>query len=770
MFRKYYIFLILYQFILGISAFSQENINNNSLLIALKNSKQDTNKITILTSIIKNCLSSDTSNVDRYIKNCFELSLKLKNKKGLANSLQFIGIRTLKKQNRNLALDYFMRAAALFEEINEEFEYAKTCHYIGIIYYEQTDFPDALNYLNKSSKILEKILDKKNVPSVYNDIGRTYLKQDKYREALEYFYKALRISEEDGEAESISFSYFNIASVYETQKDYSKSIEYYEKSLKLSEEKKLKSRIIECSQKLGNVYYKSNKLDNARSIITKTIQLSEEIGDSITIAWCYITLGEIENSNENHLKAIDFYKESYKIFKIKNLEDGLAMAYLFLGKSYYQLNRFNEAIDYLKIAENLANKVNSLEIKRDIAESLFRSYNKTNQHQAALLYHIKFKDLSDSISNKETITRLAQLEVIYDQQKREKQFQLLRLLKETLQIGELKRQKMVSIISIIGIILMIFASVLLIYGYRGKRKAYALLMLKNKEINQQTNEIISQKDELISQNIQLSKQNEYIQGSIRYALTIQKAILPEKEVINKYFESFILYQPKDIVSGDFYWFYAIPSDQYSQDQLISKTILAVIDCTGHGVPGAFMSLIGYRSLNEIVIEKKIHSPAEILSRLDHSIRTALKQEANLLMDGMDLSICLIEKKDNQSKVVFSGAKRPLIYFKHQAIETILLKGIQRGIGGILKSQIGLPFINVELILNSGDMLYLFTDGLVDQNDKSRKKFGLHNLMNILQSIGNLPVDDQYNTILDYLNDHMNNCDQRDDITLVGIKI
>jgi len=280
-------------------------------------------------------------------------------------------------------------------------------------------------------------------------------------------------------------------------------------------------------------------------------------------------------------------------------------------------------------------------------------------------------------------------------------------------------------------------------------------------------EITAQRDALEAQNIRIENQNNQIKGSIRYALTIQQAILPQNEFMQRWFKSFTLYLPKDIVSGDFYWMSRV------DDTLRNETIIfvAVIDCTGHGVPGAFMSLIGNRLLNEIVNERGIYRTDKILKALNEGIVSALRQDYTNNDDGMD--VCLVALRyrgDNEVNVEFSGAKRNLFYTENDSNQISIAEGSRKSIGGSKAIRTKLEFTSNNFNLAQGNMLYLSTDGFVDQNGPDRKRFGTEKLLKLLSAIHLRPLDEQQIAIEIALTQHMKNDEQRDDITIVGIRL
>jgi len=265
--------------------------------------------------------------------------------------------------------------------------------------------------------------------------------------------------------------------------------------------------------------------------------------------------------------------------------------------------------------------------------------------------------------------------------------------------------------------------------------------------------------ELNARNEELLEKNKKITDSIRYAQTIQEAMLPSESEFEKGFkDSFVLFRPKDIVSGDFYW----------MNQLDGKTYLAVADCTGHGVPGAFMSTIGSSLLNEILVEKGITEPAAMLEALHVGIQAGLRQEYTDNDDGMDVCLCRVELlEDGRSRVVYAGAKRPMYYIQSGRLETF--KGSNKTIGGERKKK-DKVFEQHEDILAEGDAFYLSSDGYIDQSNKMRRKIGTPLLLTLLEANSQYSMNKQREQLEKILDLHMEGAEQRDDITIVGVRV
>ncbi len=267
--------------------------------------------------------------------------------------------------------------------------------------------------------------------------------------------------------------------------------------------------------------------------------------------------------------------------------------------------------------------------------------------------------------------------------------------------------------------------------------------------NQEVNEAYSK----------LEKSNANILESIRYAKRIQEAILPSYSKLDSAFANhFLIYKPKDIVSGDFYWY----------SEVENKKFLGVIDCTGHGIPGAFMSMIANTLLNQIVVENKVYEPSQILTLLDEKVKLAIRHDASKSKDGMDLMICCIESNRKEKiQLSFAGAKCNL-YFTHG--ETLnMIKGDRKSIGEYT-IQDHVDFSNHLIYLKEGDALYMTTDGLTDICNPKRKRYGKEHFEDLINNVKNKPFSEQKNIIEQEINSYQQHTDQRDDITLLSVQL
>ncbi len=282
------------------------------------------------------------------------------------------------------------------------------------------------------------------------------------------------------------------------------------------------------------------------------------------------------------------------------------------------------------------------------------------------------------------------------------------------------------------------------------------ILAKNAILEQQKEEILTQAEDLKKAKNKIKKQNDKISASINYAKSIQQAILPPiSKMQQELSDFFLIYKPQNIISGDFYWF----------DKIDQKLFIAAVDCTGHGVPGALISMIGHTLLNEIIKEQKIQKPNEIIEALDILLRNILNQEKTGNNDGMDMSICIIDKK---LKILeFAGARNPLVFIKNKQVQVI--KGDRRSVGGYIRRQQS-AFTRHEINFDADTCFYMFSDGFQDQYDEQNKnRFSLRNMLSLFLQYHNLTMEQQKNEIENNFIKWKGSNRQIDDLLIIGFK-
>ena len=297
----------------------------------------------------------------------------------------------------------------------------------------------------------------------------------------------------------------------------------------------------------------------------------------------------------------------------------------------------------------------------------------------------------------------------------------------------------------------------------GIKEQNEVLSEQHKRLEEQAQKLTDAFQELELRNKQITIKTNYITDSIKYAQTIQEAMLPSEEQLSAFFDNFIIYRPKDIVSGDFYWLSITPE----------YTFAVIGDCTGHGVPGAFMSMIGIRLLGELINENKMYTPSIILKTMHEKIQAALKQDVSENNDGMDIAICRFRRTDsqdrNQWEMKFAGAKQPIFIYRKSLNDVETVEADRRGIGGQSYAE-EFAFTDHDLMLDNGDRIYLTTDGIKDQNNIMRKRFGTVRVKMMISMTYTEKIQDQKMFADALLNNWEGLEEQRDDISLWGFEL
>lgn len=476
----------------------------------------------------------------------------------------------------------------------------------------------------------------------------------------------------------------------------------------------------------------------------RSLALRDSIQDLGGIGQCYNNLGALMYNFGHYQQALDYYEKGFDYRKQANLtENSLIESKINIGKTYFKLGKNKEALNYLEPAfYATASPIERLELRRLATKELKEIYLSMKDYKRAYemqdIYYFA-KDSLYGVSKKEEIVRLS---VQYNFENKQKQDSLQRVEREsaqkTLQEEKDKRSNFIMIALLAGL------SIAALFVY---------FLYKSNAENKKNNIIISAQRDI------LDKKQQEITESIQYAHYIQEALLPSPELLNKNLpQHFILYRPKDIVSGDFYWHWS------SQDY----QLLAVADCTGHGVPGAFMSLLGKESLDKSVVVSK--NPGEILAQLNRSVKQSLKQnsEGAGSRDGMDIALLKISGSAGRQQVIYSGANRPLWIFRKNENELQEIKATKSAIGGFTPDN--QQFAENTIEISAGDMLYLFTDGFADQFGGAKgKKMTTKKFRELLAGIHNFPVETQKQKLSAFFDEWKSVLEQVDDILIIGIR-
>lgn len=812
-FMKPYLLLAYLLCLASLPAHAQDKKAIDSLMHIYNNTKHDTAKILLLASIAHQYANSRPDTCITLAQQSLSKSSLIGFKQGIARNANTLAIVYRGRREWNLASDYQQRSLKIYEQMGDKYGNMSSLMGLGLIDFYQNKYTSALNYQLMALKLAEELDKKQEIASCLNNIGNIHYKQHNNELALEYYQKSLSIREQIKDKIGTANSLGSLAIIYKNEKKYELALENYQKALQVFQEMNDKIKIATVLEHIGNVYELQKKYELALEYQAKSMQVSEKIGDKEGIVHTLRNFANIYYKQGNYDKALEYAEKSiqiaqqindwsqieqlnklfYKIYK-ENGDYQKALTYYETYKNIYdslydiekqkqimnleskaQVERKQKEIELLNKNKELLEKDNVLqriESERQKNAKLAIEKQAEAEHLFALANEEKSKRRQDSLF---ILAQKAQLEADNAKAK-EKQLQAeskarqMEILTREQQIKIEKEakefQQYINYLVVAGLISVIIFAYFIYRSRQKEKKAKEIITKQKEEVLQQKEEITQMNEELNTtlqtvneQKNEIEHKNKAIEDSINYAQRIQRTILPLEEYLKQYLQDyFIFFQPKDVVSGDFYYF----------EERNNKLFIAAIDCTGHGVPGAFMTMIASEILNEIIQNKAILEANEVLNELHKRVRVALKQTETKNRDGMDLVLLVVEP---QKKVVhFAGAKNPLIYIQNG--ELYQIKGDKMPIGGEQREQERL-FSQHTLDISVPTTFYLFSDGLQDQfGGADSKKFMIGQLKNLLLEIHTQEMHVQKELIHKAINDWMKigNEKQIDDMLLWGIKM
>jgi len=703
------LFLISIFFSRGIYSQSTEI---DSLLRVIKTSKEDTNKARALNAVSREfIIGGDFDHATEKAKAALSLSEKLKYKKGISAAYNNMGLVYDYQGKFSEALTFYFTSVKLDQELGDKTGLSKTLNNIGVVFMNQGNYPEALKNYFASLKIKEELGNKKGIAYSYNNIGNVYRSMGNYPDALKNHQASLKIRIEINDQIGISDSYNNIGNLYYTQNNFQEALKNYLLAQKIREE-------------TGN---------------TKSSNYANSINN---IGLVYLKLKKLGEAEKSFLTA-------QAVFDALGEKQGLSSTYEHLGSLYMLQKKPSEAKIYFLKALTLSKKIGHKEVIKDSYNGLAKLDSASKNYSGAFENFKQFILYRDSLINEESKTKTLQSAMQYGFDKKTTadsvknvENQKVTAAQILAQEAQIKQEQITRYGLYGGLILVIAFLGFVLNRFRVSNRQKKIIEVQNKKTEEQKT-IIEEK-------------NKDIMDSIRYAKRIQSALLKEEDHVTAHLPShFILYIPKDIISGDFYW------TLEKQDHLY----LAAADCTGHGVPGAMMSMLGIAFLNEITSNEKMQSPAVILDLLRDKIIKELKSKDGITKDGMDISLVCLDLKTKEMQ--WSGANNPLWILKN-GNDLIEIKADKQPIGIYSTFE---PFTNHKISLSKNDSLYFFTDGFADQfGGPKGKKYKYAKLKELLIEISGKTMNEQKEILNSSFEEWRGDLEQIDDVCVIGMKI
>jgi len=706
---KLYLTFLLLLVLLG-SAWAQESAID-SLKRELRAAKQVSSKLLLLEKLSERMLEASPDSAMVYADKQLKLAEAQHSDLQMARALSSRAAAVARKGNDSLAILIYQDA--LNKQIPERNVRLKAELYteMGRAYYHLAAYDEASEAFFKALSFLDGDSLKTFRAAVLNSIGNVFYFTN-IPEAAKYYQQSLEIHESMDNMDGIASQLGNLGLVQVSLKNYEKAIEYSERSLK---------------------YYKM-------------------LGHERSIARSEVNLAHAYKSVKKTAQALSHANEALRItHKLKD-ERGIATATIMLGNIYFDLEDFGAAVRFYEPGLQMVQDLGMRSYQYETMFFLAESYAQVGQGAKALELYPKVINLKDSIIREEMQSLIAEKDVKYQSLQKEGQISLLTAEAELSEL-QLRKRESYLLTAVIVTFLLGIMSLILFFFYRVRTRANVALEKKNNEISIQK-EIIEEK-------------NLHITHSIRYAERLQAAILPKAEAFEKHFiKHTILYRPKDIVSGDFYW----------MEERNGTVFLAAADCTGHGVPGAMVSMVGFQGLNKAVLEEKLTSPAAILQRLSDHVEEAFEKSGGSVKDGMD--ICLVAINTKTQTVAYAGAHNALwILTSKEALPNanlreedngnrmFELKADRRSIGGFMDAG---SFTETTVELNQGDRLFLFSDGFADQfGGPQGKKIGSKRMR---ETIREMALSGNLAALGAIFEDWKREEEQVDDVTVISVEL
>jgi serine phosphatase RsbU (regulator of sigma subunit) len=732
--RTYFFFCLLFLFS---SVFAQHSKLDSLKKIVDNYPTADTGKANLLISICKESLKETNykEHLQLYTPQLLSLSYQLSFKKSTAYAFYYMSLADFKKPGYLSDEEYGQKALKLMQELKDKIGIASCYERLGRINGTNHKYPEAIQFYLNAISFKKELNDLNGAADSYSWIAGIYLHTGDYEKALEYCLKGLKIAESTNYKSKICESNITIGIIFYEQKKYKESITYMNKALAVEGEQTSKRNLSYIHNNLAIAYDRLNDHKTSLSYHFKALKLNEEMGDDHGTATCYNNISAAYSSLDKMNEALLYSLKSVALSEKTNDKVGLSYSYISAGDCYQAKKNFAIAYDYFLKGLKVAREINYKTEIQEAYEHLAFIAEEMKDYRKALEYHKLYALVKDSILNEESLKQSSELNIRYETEKKEKEILLLTKDQE-LKNKNLKEQRLIRIGLSIGLGLLLALSFLLFNRYRFKQKANLLLEKQKEEIR---------------------KKNTLITDSIDYAKTIQEAVLPDNEYLSSLLpDHFILYKPKDIVSGDFYWI----------SKKENKIICAVADCTGHGVPGAFMSLLGHNMLENVVQLETSLNPGKILTAMNQQIIARFSKGQEQSKHGMDIAVISIDILNHQLE--YAGAKNALYIIRENKL--LEMKADKIALGTPDKNFMLFNYTNHVFQLQQGDMMYLFSDGFPDQKGGlEKKKFFYQPFKDLLVSISALPLEAQKQRLDSTIANWIGEGEQIDDILIMGIK-
>jgi serine phosphatase RsbU (regulator of sigma subunit)/Tfp pilus assembly protein PilF len=690
---------------------AQADRNKLDSLFQVLGHVEDTSRLSTLKTLSEAYIPFSLDSSHLYANLLLQEAKNLDNLSFTADAFNMIGYALREMERMEESYVYFQKALDLRLDLKEYDKASMTLNLVGTAYHRTGDVEKSLDYYMQSIVQAEINGNPKYLSSPISNIGRLYYDMGDNEKALEYDLRALAIARDSDDFGGMALAYNNLGTIYQETGHLDTAKLFYKEAMRLYEETRNHSGAAHMCNNMAIIYFMEGNTEEALLHFRMAMKMRLASRDMISYSQSLMNMG-----------------------------------------LYYQIEKkFDSAIFYVDSSIEIALDHNALLEQRDCYFILAECYESKAVYKESLEAYKSYLLIKDSVMDENGLKNIQEMETKYQTKEQQKELELkdlkIKQEAEEKKYAESKKTFQFQIIGITGAGMLLIL-ILIGRGYFAKRKSN----IKLADIN----------EELESQKSIIEEKNKDITDSIIYAQKIQEAMLhSHTDVSNVFPDSFIIYKPKDIVAGDFYWWVNEGNRFY----------LAAADCTGHGVPGAMISVACANILNKSLKELGLSKPSDILDKTTELVVEAFsvnENEQTYMKDGMDIALCAIEKGDKDNVTIeFSGANNPLwIFRKNGAFEEI--RGDRQPIGYFEKQK---PFTNSSITLEKGDTIYIFSDGYADQfGGGKNKKFKSSNLKKKLLSIQSSSLEVQKEILEKEFEEWKGDFAQTDDVCVIGVKV
>ncbi len=652
----------------------------------------------------------------------------------------------------NLFLSY-----QAFSELDNDQGIAKSASSLANIYFYKDRYRTALNFAEIALEKYYQIGDLMQQSNQLALICDIYTYMESYNQAIQYCVQSLRIKENLALEKGKEITLNTMGLIYQELGTEQKARDYFYSALKVATNNKNAYNLATTHSNIGNFFLSINKNDSAIYHFQNALAIDSNSGDSTGLAYSYFDLAKVYKQKNNIAETELYLLKANQLALQQQMPELTARISLELGDFYMDLSQYETAIIHLKSSLAIAQKISSSAILNEVYQKLAKYYDLIEDKDNALVYMRLYMLETEKKYLEENVKAIAEIETLYNIEKKQKEIDLLKKENDIKELQANQRRFMLFSLGA-GTLLLIILIIILYSRNRLKNKANKILQAQNNAITEQKAEIESQKEELLHKGAALEHKNKQITDSITYAKQIQESLLPSTKLFKQELpKSFVYYKPKDIVSGDFYW----------HARLENTIALAVLDCTGHGVPGAFMTVLANSLLNQIILETGISSPDLVVSLLDQKIQQNLHQRhfGSISTDGLDIGLIFMNLKDKTLE--FTGAKIPLYIIRNNQLE--IIKPDRDSVGSTQENN--KVFSKKTIQLKKDSMIYMSTDGFQDQfGGPKDKKFMKRNFYEFLSSIDHLSTAEQEEKLEQKFQLWRGIQPQTDDVLVMGVRL